>query len=298
MRKSSIYMLLAAIGLGLFAVFLARAFLGNSSQPGQQQANVATIEVVVAAAPIEFGEKVTPEKLKLVPWPANTLPEGTFKRVLDAVDEGQRVALRAIEPNELITTKALSGQGGRLSVSPLFGESMRAVAIPVNEVMGAAGFVVPGDRVDIFLTRPADGDDLPYADLVVQGARVLAVGQNADAGKTKAEITKSATVEVTPLQAQKLSLAQAVGTLSMALRNLSDESRVRLETAQLRDLNDGTVTRILRKPGSSGGGMTMASAGAPGPAGPAGPVRPTGPSVEIFRGGKEGTKSTIYGVPQ
>lgn len=293
MRKSSLYMLLAAIGLGLFAVFLARAFLDRtvSTAAAGGRGAVQTVEVVVAAAPIEFGEKITPEKLKLVRWPANSLPAGTFSRLLDAVDEGKRVAIRAIEPNELITDRAISGTGGRLSTSPLLGETMRAVAIPVSETAGAAGFLVPGDRVDVFLTRPGDNEELPYTDLVVQGVRVLAVGQNADAGKTKADVTKSATLEVTPLQAQKLSFAQNVGTLSVALRNLSDESRVRLETAQLRDLNDGTVTRILRRPAAR---AEMAEAGGA----PAGPPRPAGPSVEIYRGSQKGTTSSIYGVPR
>jgi pilus assembly protein CpaB len=297
MRKSSIYMLLAAIGLGLFAVFLARAFLDRSADQVATAGgtSIATVEVVVAAAPIEFGERITPEKLKLVQWPASSLPTGSFSRIVDAVDEGKRVALRALEPNELVLATALSGQGGRLSTSPLLGETMRAVAIPVSETAAAAGFLVPGDRVDVFLTRRGDNEELPYTDLVVQGARVLAVGQSADAGKTKAEVTKSATIEVTPLQAQKLSLAQNVGTLSVALRNLTDESRVRLETAQLRDLNDGTVTRILRRPSSGGGGAIAAAPAAPGSTAPR---RPEGPSVEILRGGKQGTSSSYYGVPR
>ncbi len=167
MRKSSIYMLLAAIGLGLFAVFLARAFLDRSTQSADGGGTaINTVAVVVAAAPIEFGERITPEKLKLVQWPASSLPAGTFSRILDAVDEGKRVALRAIEPNELVTDRALSGQGGRLSTSPLLGEAMRAVAIPITETAGTAGFLVPGDRVDVFLTRRGDNEELPYTDLV------------------------------------------------------------------------------------------------------------------------------------
>jgi len=291
MRKSSIYMLVAAIGLGLFAVFLARSFLNRAGDAAGPQARVATVQVVVAAAPIAFGERVAAEKLKLVQWPAGSLPAGTFSRILDAVDEGQRVALRALEPNELVTTTALSGQGGRLSTSPLLGETMRAVAVPVTETAGAAGFLAPGDRVDVFLTRRGDNEEMPYADLVVQAVRVLAVGQNADAGKTKANVTKSATLEVTPLQAQKLSLAQSVGTLSLALRNLTDESRVRLETVQLRDLNDGTITRIIRRPTRLGDGPAApVAAGAP--------PRIQGPSVEIFRGGKQGTSTSTYPVPR
>ncbi len=288
MRKSSIYMLVAAIVLGLFAVFLARTFLGRSQQVAGTAQAVQTVEVVVASDPIAFGEKIAPEKLKLVQWPAAALPAGTFSRVVDAVDQGQRVAIRALEPNELLTLRTVSGDGGRLSTSPLLGDTMRAVAVPINEVAGAGGFIVPGDRVDVFVTRPADDDALPYTDLVVQGARVLAVGQIQDAGNTKVEVTKTATLEVTPLQAQKISLAQIVGTLNVVLRNLTDESKVRLETAQILDLNDGTVTRVLRKPAK----QVAAAAPAGG-----GPVKPTGPTVEVFRGGKDVSKATSYGVP-
>lgn len=291
MRKSSIYMLVAAVVLGLFAVFLARSFLNKSDQSVAQSNAVPTVQVVIAAQPIEFGEAISVEKLKLAAWPSNALPSGTYTRVTDLTDgDRPRVALRAIEPNELLTAKAVSGEGGRLSTSTLLGETMRAVAIPVNEVVGAGGFLVPGDRVDVFVTRAGEQDELPYSDLLVQGARVLASGQNADAAQAKPFVAKSVTIEVSPLQAQKIALAQQVGTLSVALRSLTDESRVRLETAQLLDLNDGTRTRILRK--------ANAASAAPAPAAdPSAPARPRGPTVEIFRGSKDGPTSTVYGVP-
>lgn len=291
MRKSSIYMLVAAVVLGLFAVFLARAFLSKSDDTVAKGTSVDTVQVVVASAPVEFGEKLTTEKLKIAAFPAAALPTGTYTRISDLIDDKPRVAVRALEANELITEKAISGDGGRLSTSTLLGETMRAISLPLTEFTGAAGFIVPGDRVDVFVTRLGDNEELPYADLLAQGARVLAVGQSADAGNTKPNVVKSVTLEVTPLQAQKISLGQAVGTLSIAIRNLTDESRVRLETAQLLDLNDGTTTRILRKVQRAVDAAPSAA-----PQGPQGPPRPTGPTVEIFRGGKE-VKSTTYGVP-
>jgi pilus assembly protein CpaB len=125
----------------------------------------------------------------------------------------------------------------------------------------------------------------------VQNARVLAVGQDANVAKDKPEVVKTATIEVTPLQAQKLSLAASVGTLSLSLRNILDETRVRLETAQLLDLNDGTVTRILRKPQQAAAQAPPTTAAAPG--NPAVPALPKGPYIEVFRG----DKTTIYPVP-
>jgi pilus assembly protein CpaB len=169
---------------------------------------------------------------------------------------------------------------------------MRAISIPINEASAAGGFIAPGDRVDVFLTRQPD-QELPYSDLLVQNARVLAVGQDSNVAKDKPEVVKTATIEVTPLQAQKLALAANVGTLTLSLRNILDESRVRLETAQLLDLNDGTVTRILRKPKDAPAAITPAAAPANASANPNAPVIPKGPYIEIYRR----DKSTIYPVP-
>jgi pilus assembly protein CpaB len=282
-------MLVAAIALGLVAVVLARLFLLPSQQSGAV-AETQTVPAVVAAQPFAFGEKITADKLKVVSWPAAGIPAGTFQRITDAVGVDDRVALRAIETNELVTVSAVSGKESRLSASQLLGSSMRAISIPINEASAAGGFIAPGDRVDVFLTRQPD-DSLPYSDLLIQNARVLAVGQDSNVAKDKPEVVKTATIEVTPLQAQKLALAANVGTLTLSLRNILDESKVRLETAQLLDLNDGTVTRVLRKPRD-----TSAAAAAPAQAAvanPNAPVIPKGPYIEIYRR----DKSTIYPVP-
>jgi pilus assembly protein CpaB len=297
MRKSSLVMLAAAVLLGLVAVFFARMFL---LAPGAARSNAAvqTVPAVVAAQAFAFGEKITPDKLKVVQWPANGIPAGSFQRVIDLIGS-DRVAMRAIDANELVTDKAISGKNSRLSASTLLGPTMRAIALPLGETAGAGGFIAPGDRVDVYLTRPGEDDNQPYTDLLMQGVRVLAVGQDANVGLDKAAVVKTATIEVTPLQAQKAALAQTVGQLSLSLRNIVDESRVRLETAQLLDLNDGTITRLVRKPnasGSSGGEQERsgpAPSAAPRDAGAAPKAAPMGPSIEIFRG----TKPTSYPVP-
>nr|WP_310524779.1 Flp pilus assembly protein CpaB [Polymorphobacter sp.] len=289
MRKSSIIMLAAAILLGLMAVVFARFFLLPSNKDATPN-EAPTVAAVVAAQPFAFGDKITADKLKIVRWPAAGIPAGTFQRIADAVGTDERVALRAIDTNELLTVTAISGKESRLSASALLGPTMRAASIPISEASAAGGFIAPGDRVDVFLTRQPDEEQLPYADLLIQNARVLAVGQDSNIAKDKPEIVRTATIEVTPLQAQKLALAANVGTLSLSLRNILDESHVRLETAQLLDLNDGTITRILRKVKASA--APPAAAGPPGAPG-SGPPRPRGPSVEVFRG----TESTHYAVP-
>jgi pilus assembly protein CpaB len=284
-------MLVAAILLGLAAVFFARFFLLSDRDTQKTASKVQTVAAVVAAQPFQFGEKIVPEKLKIVEWPANGLPPGSFQRIADAVGtEDGRVALRAIDANELLTEKAVSGKDARMSASPLLGADMRAVSVPIGEASGAGGFLAPGDRVDVYVTHPAIDEQMPYTDQLMQNIRVLAVGQDKNVGKDKPEVVKTATLEVTPMQAQRVALALTVGQLSLSLRNLKDETRTRLETAQVLDLTDGTTPRIIRKPrqaGAVGSATPVPGGGGQAQAGFA------GPSIEVFRG----TAPTIYPVP-
>jgi pilus assembly protein CpaB len=293
MRKSSIIMLIAAVALGLVAVLLSRTVL-NSNSVGAiagNQGAVRTVPAVVAAADIGFGEKLLPEKLKVIDWPADKLPQGTFQRVDELVSGQGRAAMRPITANEILTTKSLSEGATRLSTAQLLNPSMRAVSVPVTETTGVAGMIYPGDRVDVYYSRQPE-EALPYSELLAQGARVLAVGLDMNVGKDKPELVKSATIEVSPLQAQKVTLALATGQVNLALRHFTDETRVRLQTVQVTDLNDGTVTRLVRKPKSTGGDDDRPAAGGGGR-----PSVPAGPSVVVTRGTKkDGAVSTTESV--
>lgn len=290
MRRSSIIMLIAAVALGLIAVLFARTFLGGADEAGPATAAVRTVPTVIAAADIKFGEKITPEKVKVVDWPANTLPQGSFQRLEELTMGVGRTAMRPIVANEILTQNSLATGANRLSTAQLLNPQMRAVSVPVNEVSGVAGLVFPGDRVDVFMTRQPE-EAMPYSELLAQGARVLAVGVDMNVGKDKPEIVKSATLEVTPLQAQKIALAITVGQVNLALRHFSDESRVRLQTAQVMDLNDGTITRLVRKPNSN-----AAADNGPAPQGAGkggGQQRPAGPGVVVMRGTESSFESVI-----
>jgi pilus assembly protein CpaB len=229
---------------------------------------------VVAAAPIGFGEKLTPDKLKLVDVPAQQLPKGHFARI-DPLILGQgRTALRPITANEIVIEAALVAGATRLSTAPLLGPTMRALAVQVNEVTGVSGLVFPGDRVDLFLVRQPD-EAMPYADLLAQNIRVLAVGSDMNIAREKPGVVKTVTLEVNPLQAQKLQLAMATGEIRLALRPFRNEARVRLQTLQVSGLNDGTTTRLVRKPGSAPAAATRPALANQRPA----------PSVIVLRGG-------------
>lgn len=287
MRRSSIIMLIAAVALGLVAVLFARTFLGGGAETATgPSAAVKTVPTVVASADINFGEKITPEKIKVVDWPAGNLPQGSFQRLEELTTGVGRTAMRPIVANEILTEKSLATGANRLSTAQLLNPQMRAVSVPVNDVSGVSGLIFPGDRVDVFMTRTPD-EALPISELLVQGARVLAVGVDMNVGKDKPELVKSATLEVTPLQAQKIALAQTVGQINLALRHFSDESRVRLQTVQVMDLNDGTVTRLVRKPNAGG-----QAAPAPASGGGGGPA-PLGPGVVVMRGTESKFESVI-----
>jgi pilus assembly protein CpaB len=158
MRRSSIIMLIAAVALGLIAVLFARTFLnGSDDSAGPASAAVRTVPTAIAATDIKFGQKITPEMVKVVDWPANTLPQGSFQRMEELTMGAGRTAMRPIVANEILTENSLATGANRLSTAPLLNPQMRAVSVPVNEVSGVAGLIFPGDRVDVFMTRPRAG---------------------------------------------------------------------------------------------------------------------------------------------
>jgi pilus assembly protein CpaB len=287
MRRSSIFMLIAAVMLGLVAVLFARSFVVKAPS-GPSAPAIRTVAAVVATADIPFGQKITPDKVKVVDFPADTLPAGTFQRIQDLATDDGRVAMRQISANELVTVTAVSDKSNRLSTAKLLNANMRAVSVPLTEVTGVSGMVFPGDMVDVFVTQSPE-DSKAYAELLAQSVRVLSVGQDMNVGKDKPEVVKSAVIEVTPLQAQKIALGQQVGQIMVALRKFNDEGRVRLETLQITDLNDGTVSRLVRKRNNDGGGSTNTNSNQGG-----GKPVPTGPTVQVVRG-SEATVVPVLG---
>jgi Flp pilus assembly protein RcpC/CpaB/SAF domain len=147
-----------AVVFGLLAVFIAQAWLNNqaSMQAKNMEANkkpVAMQTVVVAKEPLRFGTELTAAMLKEVPWPADALPSGAYSKISDVLHGGRRVVLTAIEKDEPVLPLKITGPGERATLSALVHKGMKAVTIRVNDVEGVGGFVLPGDRVDVVLTR-------------------------------------------------------------------------------------------------------------------------------------------------
>ena len=124
---------------------------------------IETRKLLVASTALKYGMEVTPESVQEVDWPANALPEGSFSSIAELTAGGKRLVLAPMAPNEPVLLSNLYAADGRASLSNLLESGMRAVSIRVDDITGVAGFVTPGDRVDVLLTRQKNS--LPQSDV-------------------------------------------------------------------------------------------------------------------------------------
>jgi pilus assembly protein CpaB len=241
-RASTIVMIGFAVVFGLIAVFIAQVWLNNQANmraknldANNNKPQIAAQTVVVAKQPLRFGTELNSSMLQEVPWPSNALPSGAFAKISDIVSGGRRVVLAAIEANEPVLELKITGAGQRATLSALVKPGMKAVTIRVNDVEGVGGFVLPGDHVDVVLTRQLEKGNAT-TQVVLQNTRVLAVDQTADDRAAKATVAKSVTLEVDTVDAQKLWLASSVGSLSLLLRKAGETAESRTRKVTLNDL--------------------------------------------------------------
>ncbi|VXC18910.1 Flp pilus assembly protein CpaB [Massilia sp. 9I] len=218
-NKRAVIVMTLAILFGLAAVVLASHWLLK-----QPAANGNRI--VVAGADISIGQRLTPDMLKLVEWPAHSVPKGAFD---DPQKLNGRVLKSSIMLGDPLSEAKLAPAGTVGGLSALITEGKRAITVRVNDVIGVAGFALPGNYVDIIVSTETDPQ--PQADqrrersiskIVLERILVLAVAQEVNRDETKPKVVNAVTLEVTPEQAEKLDLARSVGTLSLALRNQVD----------------------------------------------------------------------------
>jgi pilus assembly protein CpaB len=236
MKVRPLIVLALALFLALAAVLLARNWIQAQTGPNTVEVEkAAVVKLVAAGTALKFGDRLGKESLRLIDWPVASVPEGTFTSVDELLGPEPRVALQAIQPNELILVSKVTGPGQRASLSAIITSGMRAMTIRVNDVLGVAGFVLPGDRVDIMLTREIIKEQ-PITDVLLQNVKVLGIDQRADEQNSTPDVVKAVTLEVTAEQAQKLTLAAQVGTLSLALRDVSNVELAKVKPVTLRDL--------------------------------------------------------------
>ena len=214
MRKSTVIILAVAISMGGSAAYLTHNWLKDQTRAAVQPAGT----IVVAAESLAYGTALTPDSVIEIPWFSNTLPEGAFAVKDNLLSGDRRVVLSPMKRGEAVLRSKITGPGQRASLASLLDEGKRAVTVSVDDVRGVAGFVLPGDFVDIVIIAD-DGSPKrqSYSDILLEHVKVLAIDQVASEGEGQPTVAKAVTVEVTKEQAQKILLATNIGKLSLIL---------------------------------------------------------------------------------
>lgn len=246
MRFTTLLSFVLAISLAALAVFGAQSFLAQEraqivNEPQTTAAPVVIGTIVIAAEEISLGERLNASKLREIEWASSVIPNGSFTTIDELIqgdtDDVARFAITSIAGGEPILSTKITDPGVQSKMSTVLAPGMYAASIRVNDVTGAAGFVLPGDRVDILLTR-GGRNEASYVDTLLQGIKVLAIDQIADDRKDKPSIVRTITFEVTAKQSKKLVLAANIGTISLALRNLASTDIEDQDRITIGDLTD------------------------------------------------------------
>jgi pilus assembly protein CpaB len=248
------------------------------SKPSATAASVPTQQVVVAAADLDIGTELRPEDLKVIDWPANSTPAGAFAKSEEVVGRG--VVLPMIQYEPVLPAKLASKDAGA-GLPPVIPTGLRAVSVRVNEVIGVAGYVTPGTRVDVVATvNPSNQQENVTSKLILTNVQVLAAGTKLekDGDKNKPTTVTVVTLLVDPDEAERLTLASTEGKIQLALRNPLDRS-----TPQTRGVKPAGLLGLVQpqRPAM----VARAKTGAPAPV-QAMPVPVEQPTVEIIRGDK------------
>lgn len=287
MRLATIVSLGASTALGVGALIVARIWMPNhtaAASPAAPPPVQQGVPVVVAAEPIPYGVKLEPKYLKLVKLPPGAAPAGAYGSIGQILgqQEGPPTALVPMQMGEPVLPTKLTGVGERATLAALITPGMRAYTIAVNEVSGAGGHVMPGDRVDVVLTREVAASLSPngaaehrmVSSIIAQDLKVLGIDQNANPTTATPAVARAATLEVTVEDAERLALAAQSGTMSLALRKTGAMETAAVRAVQTGDLGPGGG---LRGPAQPSGRSQSAAPRAL-------PAEPSGPSVVIVNG--------------
>lgn len=298
MQRRNLIVLGAAVLLGLVAVLIANSwFSGVEKRQEKLAERQQMVRIAVASRAIDFAAPLTRDNVKMANWPADSVPAGAFTDVQQILSG--RVATRPLVPGEPILASRISGSNGRASIANTLPNGTLAVAIPINEVSGVGGFVAPGDVVDVLLTRQIPGEgsagDDKMTTVILEAVPVLGVDQASDSNKADPKVGKTATVQVDRVGAQKLALANQVGTISLALRNIEDRASGATPVVTAKYLGGaGLYIRGKTAPAAPAPQPQLSMANLPLPSTLRAPVpsRRTGPGMTVIRG----TQSAQYEV--
>ncbi len=295
-----------------FGVLLALAAAVYAASWMSRQSSAASRQVVVAAVDVEPGSKLTLPMLSVLDWPGSVVPAGAFSDVAQLQD---RVLRLGVLKGEAIVERKLAPEGSQGGLSAVIAQGKRAMTVRVNDVVGVAGFALPGTYVDVMVNTHREqgrGEDAQISKTVLEQVLVLAVAQQASRDETQPKVVSAVTLELTPQDAEKLDLARSVGTLSLVLRNQVDRQRVSTRGSTKQQLLDSDAagaaasrsgaagrSALTSAPRSNTSGQARAQSGAAlgktgasaplsmGAAAAAAPqaMRPPGPCVEVIHDG-------------
>jgi pilus assembly protein CpaB len=247
MRLGLVISLIASTVLGAGALLVARVWMpSRAASAATTQPAIATIPVVTAAIAIPYGVKLEEKYLTVAQLPTGAAPAGSYSSVQQVLSQqgGAPIALTPMSPREPVLAAKLSGPGGRFTLAQAISPGMRAYTISINETSGGGGHVMPGDRIDVVLTRDLSAAPGPdsingrriVSSVVVQNLLVLGMDLNANPTSTQPMIARTATLEVTPQDAVRLALATQAGTLSLALRRIGADQIEPVRPMMVHDL--------------------------------------------------------------
>jgi pilus assembly protein CpaB len=218
-----------ALALSGLVAYYAYRMLSNRLSPATEE----TVQIVVAAEKLSLGNRLTEQQLRVANWPVANLPEGRFSNPQDIVGRGVIIPMSANEP--ILDSKLASKEAGA-GLTSAIPEGMRAVAVRVNDIIGVAGFVVPGTHVDVMVIGTPGPNGVTTAKIFLENVQVMAAGQNVERDVNgKPQSSQVVTMLVTPEDAQKLALA-GDGRIQLALRNpidMAQENPRGVQTAML-----------------------------------------------------------------
>jgi pilus assembly protein CpaB len=241
MNRRAILFLLLSISFGLLTVYIFKTAVSKPA-PSGGEFTIEVTPVVVAGIDLEAGVEIETIQLDVQEWPTALLPRGTFpsRRLL-----GKRIPVHTITAGEPILASALLVEGETAGLDSLIDTDHRAMSVKVDAVVGVAGFIRPGSRVDVLASLREihiDRVATPYARTILQNIKVLAVDQNlTDVPGSAPEVVSVVTLQVTPAEAQILSYGSSQGKLQLALRNPVDDSLLALRSTLPKDLMDALI---------------------------------------------------------
>lgn len=264
MRLVFALVLLLGLGLAGFAVYMAQNYMAQIQAErdmlvAAQAKAPDLVDVVVAKRPLRYGERVTREDLQTIKWPKSSLPKGVYHMVsapaeapadapaVFAANEARpRAALRSFEPFEPILASKLTAPGVDAGITSNLTPGKRALAIRVDVTSGVSGFLRPGDRVDVYWSGNANGNEVTK--LIHPGVRLIAIDQSADADRSEETlIARTVTVEATAQEVAALAQAQSTGRLTLALVGAGDTTlseAVEIDQRQLLGIQEEKVVVV------------------------------------------------------